>query len=357
MIIHCCAIRLTLTILLLLASLTTIQAQSPLVEFTAVGKLQQGLRLVEFSNETVIIGRDGWLHSLQADPSIRVVEGQYEPLPATQLRNELRAEFGRDFEVVATQHFLVVQPVARGKLWPDLFEQSHRAFLSFMSRRGVNVRNGRFPMVAIVFPDEKAMYDEFRRLKIDKSRVAGIYANASNRVMTHDNGRRDWTAATVRHEAAHQSAFNTGVHSRINDTPQWITEGIGQLFEPVAMTDLRLAAPAAELVNVESMQLLKTKFALHDGNSLADSMKQLISDDTMFKDDQQIETAYAISWAMMFYLAHRQTDAFANVLNHTVNRQPFEAYTRDQKMKDFLRIVGCDTHEFSKRVTRYLLSL
>ena len=124
-------------------------AQSPgMVEFFTSGKLKRGLALVEFAHETVVLGRDGQLHSL--DPRIRnevrPVNGSYEPLSATEIRNQLRAEFGRSFDVLATKNFLVVQPSGRGDRWPKLFEQSHRSFVTYMSRRGVKIREGRFPM-------------------------------------------------------------------------------------------------------------------------------------------------------------------------------------------------------------------
>ncbi len=350
--------RYVITAAVWFASILPAHAQiSPaLVEFSVAGKIQQGLRLVEFTQETVIMGRDGWLHSLQPSSEIREISGQYEPLPATQLRNQLRSEFGRDFEVMATQHFLVVQPTGRGDRWPTMFEKSHRAFLSYMARHGVDVRDGRFPMVAIVFPDEAAMYQELRRLKIDMTRVAGVYANSSNRVITHDGGRSEATAATVRHEAAHQSAFNSSVHSRINDTPKWITEGVGQMFEPAAMGDARTSNDTRECLNRDSMSVLKKQFDLGDSNCLAESIANLVSGDAMFENDQQIETAYAVSWAMMFYLANRQTDAFAAVLNETSSRPPFIEYRRSDKVKDLQAATGCDAHELSKRIVRFLES-
>jgi Protein of unknown function (DUF1570) len=327
------------------------------VEFTASGKLQQGLKLVEFAQEIVIIGRDGWLHTLKPSSDIRVVPGEYEPIPAAQLRNELRAEFGRSFEVLATKNFLVVQPVGRGDQWPNMFEQSHRAFLTFMRRRGVEVLEGRFPMVAVVLPDEQSMYAEFKKQKIDMSRVAGVYSSGSNRVITHDSGQLEYTAATVRHETAHQSAFNSGVHSRLNDTPKWITEGVGQMFEPAAMSDIRRINSVDETINHESLALLRKTYDLNDPAALAQAIESLVLDDSMFDQDAEVETAYAVAWAMMFYTAHRQPDAFAAILNHTSSRPPFVDYKRSEKMKDFERLVDANALELSKRLTRFLNAL
>lgn len=328
-----------------------------LIEFSLNGQWKRGLQLIELRDESVVIGQDGWLHSIESsdlDTVIRPAQGRYEPTPATQIRSDLRREFGPEFEVIATNNFLVVQPRGRGNQWPELFEQSHRAFLTYMQKRNVKIRKGRFPMVAVVFPDSVAMYAEFRRLKIDISRVAGVYANSCNRVMTHDSGNQASTQATVRHEAAHQSAFNTGVHSRVNDTPKWITEGIGQLFEPAAMTDQRSGSSVRDRVNRDSMTLIAKTFPRRNDPEFVTIAEQLLIDDALFADPNQIAKAYAVSWAMMFYLAERQPQKLAELLEHTARRPPFQAYKRNQKRADFTRIAGVTPEQFAKQVSWYL---
>ncbi len=337
---------------------STADAQTPaMVEFFASGKLQKGLPLADLAHEIVVIGRDGWMHSLNPrnpQAKVRRLDERYQPASVTELRNQLRAEFGHSYEVLTTTNFLVVQPKGRGDRWPRLFEQSHRTFIDYMRKRGVNIREGRFPMVAIVFPDERAMYIEFRKLKIDVSRVAGLYSVNSNRVMTHDGGQSAFIAETVRHEAAHQSAFNSGVHSRVNDTPRWITEGIGQMFEPSAMMNRSGTSRLPDRINRDSMSFIKAKFNDRYDVNFSRAVMQLVSDDTMFESQKQVDEAYAVAWSMMFYLAERQPKAFAELLNHTAARPPFEEYTRTERVRDFERIVGADTFEFAKRVRAYL---
>ncbi len=331
-----------------------------MVEFFSSGKLQQGLALVDTAHEMLVIGRDGGLHSLNPHDGksrIRPIEGRYQPANAVEVRNELRAEFGRKFEVVTTQNFLVVQPAGRGDRWPKMFEQSHRAFVTYMKRRGVNVRDGRFPMVAVVYPDQDAMYSEMRKLGMDVSRVAGIFSNHSNRVLTHDGGYASRTAATVRHEAAHQSAFNSGVHSRVNDTPRWITEGIGEMFEPAALTDPRGSGSVADRINRSALTYLKSTYPGRDNTKLSRDMFDLIGQDALFDNSSSVTKAYAVSWAMMFYLAERQPKEFAKLLNHTASRPPFVEYKRRDRIQDFERIVGVDSFDFSKRVAWYIQSL
>jgi hypothetical protein len=330
------------------------------VQFLVGSNWQTGLHLIDSSTESLVMATDGWLHTVAADrrsEAIRYTNDPFEPASATQMRNNLRAEFGRDFEVIATANFLVVQPKGRGNRWPDMFEESHRAFVDFMSKRGVRIRNGRFPMVAVVLPDARAMYDELARLKIDVSRVAGIYANRCNRVMTHDGGRLSEIAATVRHEAAHQSAFNTGVHSRVNDTPSWITEGIGQMFEPEALASGRSGSRLAERVNRESIEHLRSQFSLRDPAQIAEWVERLVDGDEAFSNAGEVHTAYSVAWAMMFYLSEHDNATFAEILNFTATRPPFESYRRGQRRIDFERITGTDTLTFANRLTRFLAKL
>ena len=351
---------LAFIIVVLVFAVTSQQScgQTPgMIEFFSSGKTRKGMALADLTSEMIVLGRDGSMHSLDPinDQSIKRVSGTYTPASAAELRNNLRAEYGRNYEVIATKNFLVVQPTNRGNRWPNLFEQSHRAFTTYMTRRGVNVRKGRFPMVAVVFPDQKAMYNEFKRMKIDVSRVAGVYSNDSNRVLTHDGGHAELIAATVRHEAAHQSAFNSGIHSRVVDTPKWITEGIGQLFEPAAMT--KPGTTARERANLDSMAYIKATMSGRNQTQFNQTIVQLIGDDMLFNDQKTISKAYAVSWAMMFYLAERQPKQFAKLLNHTGKRPSFRSYDKKDRIKDFQQIVGVEMFEFSKRVSWFIQKL
>ncbi len=331
-----------------------------MVEYFASGKMRQGLKLLDVTGEIVVLGRDGWMHSIDPDDTeyrVRSIEGDYSPIDVSQMRSELGGEFGNRFEIKSTKNFLIVQPKGRGNKWSNLFEQSHRAFTSYMRRRGVKVRQGSFPMVAVVMPDEAAMYREFKRIGIQMNRVAGVYAGQSNRVITHDGGRQDFIAATVRHEAAHQSAFNSGVHSRLTDTPKWISEGIGQMFETAGMTNAATGASREERVNRDSLTFIKRTYKGRSDAEFSNTVMELLSGDTLFDNPKTVSKAYAVSWAMMFYLGEREAKKFAQLLNETSSRPPFRNYPRKDRINDIERILGCDTFEFSKRVSWYVHSL
>lgn len=317
-----------------------------------------GLQLVQASNFYLLLATDGQLHRLPSSPppqAIRDLSSPFQPDSAVAMRTKLIREFGPKMEVVATKHFLVVQPKGRGKHWPEMFENLHRQFTHQMRMRGVQVRSGRFPMVAVVLADRAALQAELNRQQISGGNIAGVYITASNRVYTFDGGANESTAAVIRHEAAHQSAFNCNVHSRLNETPKWISEGLGMMFEPAEMssssgTD---SARAAERLNAEAVAMLRLRYA--DGTrSLALDLRRLVSDDEMFNSPAEVSDAYALAWLIMYFLAERKPTQFAALLNHTAARPPFQSYSSAARLSDFNRIVGRSVEDTAVDIKAFL---
>jgi len=318
-------------------------AQPPrFVELEKNGKTLVGLQLVHASNLYLLLGTDGQLHHLSEPPSpkqIRPLDTPFTPDSAVTMRASLVREFGPQMEVIATKHFLVVQPKGRGKHWPDMFENLHRQFTQQMRLRSVDVRAGRFPMVAVVLADRAALQAELHRQKISGGNIAGVYITTSNRVYTFDGGMNEATASVIRHEAAHQSAFNCNVHSRLNETPKWITEGLGMMFEPSAMSTSGSSSGSNDRQNAEAIATLRQRYA--DGTrSFNSDLARLISGDDMFQSPAEVRDAYALAWLTMYFLAQRKPTAFAAILNHTAARPPFESYSSTERMADFQRIVA-----------------
>jgi hypothetical protein len=314
------------------------------VELNTGSETLVGLQLVRASNLYLLLATDGQLHQLRTPPSptaVRTLNSPFTPDTAVAMRAKLTREFGPKMEVVATKNFLVVQPKGRGKHWPEMFENLHRQFTHQMRLRGVDVRSGRFPMVAVVLPDRAALQAELDRQKIPGGNIAGVYLRSSNRVYTFDGGLNESTAAVIRHEAAHQSAFNCNVHSRLNETPKWISEGLGMLFEPAAMSRSSSgdAGRPNDRLNAEAMISLRIRYA-DRSQSLASDVRRLVSGDEMFKTPSEVADAYAIAWLMMYFLSERKPSQFATLLNHTAARPAFENYSSDARVADFSRIIG-----------------
>lgn len=333
-------------------------ADSDLVQFTRAGRVHTGLSLARNPSTWCILGTDGQLHYLQDASTlneVKAIEGEFSPASAMEVRGSLIREFGPAFEVVATKHFLVVQPAGRGTKWPQTFEQLHLQFTHQLKQRGVHVRTGKFTMVAVVLPDRAALHAELDRQKIDRGSIAGIYINNSNRVYTYDSGDNRFTASILRHEAAHQSAFNSNIHSRLNETPKWITEGLGMLFESAAMVDGRTSG-ASQRAHAEAASQLLGRYA-RSPQSVEQDIHRLIAEDEKFSQSREIQDAYHVSWLMMFYLSERRPKAFAELLNHTASRAPFNDYPREERLADFERITGQSVDQFAVDAGRFLESI
>jgi len=337
---------------------TSIASEPSLVEFTNEGRSYVGLSLARSLSTWLILSNDGQLHYLESEAAFRDVktlDGDFVPASTIELRSSLVREFGPSFEVIATQHFLVVQPRGRGTKWPDTFEQLHRQFTHQLRQRGVNVRKGKFPMVAVVMPDRAMLHAELNRQKLPTANIAGIYIANSNRVYTHDSGNDSSTLPVLRHEAAHQSAFNSNIHSRLNATPKWITEGLGMMFEPAAMADGR-SSTVLQRAQMDALVKLRIRYS-DEQNSLPIDVRRLIADDIMFEHSRDVEHAYNISWLMMFYLSERRPAVFAKYLNLTTSRPPFIEYSKQQRLNDFQSITGQTIDTFASDLTRFVESL
>ena len=283
-------VRLCLAItLVLIAAAAACGAPPPLIEVQAGGEAVQGK--VAAQNEQVfwLVGQDGRMRAMRSDTvkKFRQVAPQFSSWSASVLRDQLRREFGKSFEVVGTRHYAVC---ARGdqqaRAYAETFEDLFRSFQMYFSVRGFKISEPEFPLIAVVFPDYDAFsrYARAENVPVSKT-LRGYYLSTSNRIALYDDGnaaatlrpaalvdaaefarnRGDWESPlavhdgpfpnsyefnyrgafpncygfgyadegawsaieaslkdTMIHEATHQAAFNTGLHSRIGETPKWV---------------------------------------------------------------------------------------------------------------------------------------
>ena len=327
----------------------------PWISLLLDGERLAGLPLLWTNQRAVVLQPSGRLWDFDPSDAAEIVadENPFQPASQAEMSGLLYAEFGHQFKVTATSHYLVVHPV-RGKQWPDILERLHRAFLQFCGTRGLPLRKGRFPMVAIVFPDQAAF---MRYARSDRGgpmggNVLGYYSRASNRVAMYDHGRSSGgVSSTIRHEAAHQSAFNWGVHSRVAKTPHWIVEGIGTLFEADGIHD---AAKNRSLQDRANPLMLDQFRDLYDGRPdlLQKSIERIVADDRMFSFAQG--PAYAVSWAMTFYLAERRPDVLRELVETYTTREPFADYRSNAKTKDFAKALGMSIPMVSSQLAQFI---
>jgi hypothetical protein len=283
----------------------------------------------------------------------------FTPYPPNLLRGMLQQEFGPKFEVTGTGHFLVVHPKGQSQ-WADRFEEMYRSCVMYFTVRGFRLSDPQFPLVAVVFPTQ----DEFRHYAAKGAAPAsagllGFYSPYTNRVALFDVGggrtnNAGWQQnfATVLHEASHQTAFNTGIHSRWSPPPRWVAEGLGTMFEARGVADSRTYTSQQDRINQGRLADFKTLLlSKHKPQDLVD----MISSDRQF--DSNPISAYAQAWAFTFFLVEQMPREYARYLEKTASREAFTLYPSAQRLKDFTDVFGDNLALLDAHFLRFMSEL
>jgi hypothetical protein len=260
------------------------------------------------------------------------------------MQTRLREEFGRDFDIASTGHYLVVHPRGHGAHWSRRFEELYRSFIHYFSVRGFNLQEPQFPLVAVVLRNRQEFENYCRRSGQPAGHsLLGFYSTEDNRVALYDAKGSDdagdgWanSAETIIHEATHQTAFNTGIHSRFSMPPRWVAEGLATLFEAPGVWNSRNHTRSQDRIN--RGRLLQFKQQLAAGGRPPVRFAELIGSDRMFQSNGQ--AAYAESWAFTWYLVETQPRLYAQYLKKTASHEEFCATTSAERLKDFTSVFG-----------------
>jgi len=179
---------------------------------------------------------------------------------------------------------------------------------------------------------------------------------STNRVylydMTHGTGDKSFAwqenFATVMHEAAHQTAFNTGIHIRSAATPHWISEGLGCLFEAPGIYDSFHYKNRADRINHGRLASFRDDVK----STAAEVIASIVTSDEPFKFD--VARSYAAAWALTFYLSEREPANYIRYLRTVAQHKPLAPYEADQRVREFATVFGQDFRMVAARVTRFI---
>jgi hypothetical protein len=353
--------RWVAVILLVLTPAADAAAAAPniLMRAEVRGQRLEGRPLAVSDGQVQFLARDGRLLTFRPGEAknYEQIGPKFKPYSASELRARLEAEYGRSFDVTSTGHYVVVHPAGEKDQWAERFEELFRSFQHYFGVRGVRLEPPPFPLVAVVLPTQEDFIRQAARegAPVGTS-VLGYYSPLSNRIMLFDitRGRpnsKDWryNAETIIHEATHQTAFNTGIHSRFGGSPKWVVEGLGTLFEAPGVSDSRHSALQAERINRDRLEQFKRYAA---GRRRPGAAAELIASDRLFASD--VDAAYAESWALTFFLVETEPRKYAQYLQKTSPRPPFEDYTRAERLADFTSVFGGDLRMLEARFLRFM---
>lgn len=363
---------LSLSICLTLANSASAGGRRELIEVTVDDKPYQGRVVAHDKRQFWLLERDGQLKTwpIRDASSFRKVGNVFRGESAANIRDGLRKEFGRDYEVAGTTYYLVVAPKGRAKVFAELFDTTYRKFSSYCATRGFHLKRPPFPMVAIVFGSQAEFIKYGRNDGVAVTYgILGYYHRRTNRVALFDRGgrisanrsryagsnRNAIIASAVRnvivHEATHQAAFNTGLHTRIGTTPKWVIEGLATVFEAPGIRNRTGKRGAKSRINggrLRDFQAINLKH--RKGRSLA----TFIANDRAFN---RPTTAYAEAWALSFFLIERKSRSYSHYLKILTERDPLKSYTSRDRIVDFQKAFGNDLDRLEVEYLRFIKSL
>lgn len=309
------------------------------------GRQIEGRPLAWSDQEMLILARDGALHTV--DPreaeEARKTATQFQGYSTSEMRAALHEEFGEGMTVTSTGHYLVVHRPGESDAWAMRFEELYRSFQNYFRVRGFQLHRPKFPLVAVIYPSEQEYYAAARKSGSPlQPNTLGHYDPTSNRVLMYDrvgNHDRDWgvTANTIVHEATHQMAFNTGLHSRTATTPQWVVEGLATMFEARGVYQSSASDTRQSRIN---RGRLDDYFYLNESSQPGLTLAELMASDTPFRTSAQ--RAYAEAWALTFFLSETRPREYEQYLALTASRRPLSDYPAVERVRDFQSVFGSD---------------
>lgn len=306
----------------------------------------EGKPLVWSDSQMVVLARDGQLHHFNPRKAkeARKTAPRFTGYSTRDMRSALHEEFGGRYSIDSSKHYLVVHPPGESGAWGDRFEQLYRAFGSYFRVRGFNLDPVEFPLVAVVYHSRDAYFAAARQSGAQvTSNTLGHYDLKTNRVLMYDPtrgaGDAGWqqAASTVIHEAAHQTAYNVGLHSRTAASPQWLVEGLAMLFEAPGVHNSAKHGDRGDRINRERLGNF-THF--QESEPAGRMIPSLVASDQAFRTNAI--KAYADAWALTFYLSETRPREYEQYLHTTASRPPLSDYTAGERIADFRAAFGDD---------------
>jgi hypothetical protein len=379
-------------------------ADAPLLELKVGQNVHVGKSVVHNDQVCWLAADDGRLTEvvLKDVTSYRRLDTPFRSLTVVEARGRLAREFGAGFEIATAGPYAVAGPPGKAPFYANLLDGVHRAYTGYFSRRSFRLPKPEYPLLAVVFPDRTAFARYCRADGVTPSAgLRGYYHPGSNRFALFDAGdalslqRRTefipftplghselsseaqvfarelngmnsvlrWgpfapgsngtieadLKNTLVHEATHQLAFNTGLHSRIGESPRWIVEGLAMLLEHDAQRlDAREGA-VRDRINPERMRWLQV---FHRERRKPRSLESFIASDEPFR--RASLDAYSEAWALTFYLAERRSADLAAYLRVVQMRDPLQPYSTADRLADFQRAFGKDVAWLEVQFLRFI---
>ncbi len=278
----------------------------------------------------------------------------------------LLKELGEGFRAVTTPNYLLISNAgdAYTEWCGQLLDRFHAGYFDYWDATDLSLTRPDHPLTVILLRTQDQLRDFVTRDVGSKTQSQfGYYSVRKNRIVLCDLANTDpqdsarqirravarapFNVGTVVHEATHQLAFNSGLHTRYADNPVWLTEGLAMFFET---PDLRTSG--WKTIGRVSEWRVKSLRQHAPGMSAA-TVESLISSDARFQDPQTAPAAYAESWALFQYLMKRRQPAMLDYLRDIQNKTPLVWDKPETRLRAFRKSFG-DPADFEKPMQSFL---
>ncbi|MBL99879.1 MAG: hypothetical protein CMM06_09330 [Rhodopirellula sp.] len=302
-----------------------------------------------------------------------------------QMISSLREEFGEEFRIHQTSHYLVCfNTTPEYARWvATLMERLHRGFFAYWDKRRAAIDVPAHPLVVVIHKDQKSFLEHVDGdLGESAEFIPGYYNQESNRVNLYDlsllterqanlirQGSRPGNAtqqirrvldhptaernvATVIHEGTHQLCFNCGMMRRLSFTPLWLSEGMAIYFETPDLNNPKgwFAIGRVNRYNLSYFQRLEQQNELPD-------LEALICSDELFRTGQTVRAAYAYAWALNFYLQQTRPQQYREFVKMQRLHLPLKEQTQQQRKSMFVEAFGGNLAGLEQAMRQYLRRL
>jgi hypothetical protein len=324
-----------------------------------------GRLLLEFHDQLVIQTDDGAIYTIYQGEIQNHLQTDriFRPATSEEIAERLLAEMPSGFRIHTTSHYVVCYGTSRtyAQWTSSLLERLHRAFTRYWSRHGFQLHEPEFPLVALVFPDQKSYLRSAKEQGAQiSSAVVGFYSLQSNRVNMYDltgveavrsPGNRRGSlkeisqmlsvpaavplVSTIVHEATHQIAFNCGLQTRLSDIPLWLCEGMAIVFETPDLSSTK----GWRGIGKVNYPRLKT-YRKNQKTWRTARLKNMLASDRLFRDSRTAANAYADAWALNYYLIKYHPEAYTAYLKLLAQKPRLGKDGPERRLEEFHKSFG-----------------
>lgn len=321
----------------------------------------------------LLLGRDGRQWNITPDrlEHRENVGSPFKGLTSDEAAAALREELGDGFDIVRTKRYVIASKAGtRYAQWcGSLFERLYDTFHTHWRGKPLALDEPEVPLIAVILANEK-QFAEFAARDVGPQAAAGAkgyYSILSNRIILYDLTAGEGSApaktledvqrkiaqnpfnlATVVHEATHQIAFNTGLHTRQADNPLWLTEGMAMYFETPDLNNRTGWKTVGKVSDGRLSQFRDYAQKRRKSNSLE---TLVATDDRLTNVDLALD-AYAEAWTLTHFLIKTRRKAYAEYLAKIAAKKPLQGDGGDKRVEEFRAAFG-DLEKLDRDFLKY----